>query len=163
MIRTIAVTAGGASFSLRVRHSVAREFGWGVKMAENLGMLCHARRREKPTAVLFYRSALSRTPGWMLSSLSNLPCQVFVPSRAMNSPMHQTGRDYGGAGAFHSLWLPWKEGEERQSFGFVAQAENRESKAPRRLTITPPIIAPAGRSRGGPVLAARGQVWPLLS
>jgi hypothetical protein len=149
MTRTIVVMPGRAIFNLKVLHSVARDFGWGVKLAENLSTLGSARRGEKPAAVLFHRSAFE-SHSWLdalrpvksaLPGIRPIACHEF--SDAPDWP------ELCGAGAFHALWLPLKEGEVRQSFGFVAEAENRESRAPGRLPITLPIIVPAWHSNAG--------------
>lgn len=149
MTRTIVVMPGRASFNLKVLHSVARDFGWGVKVAEDLGALCSAQRAEKLTAVLFHRSAF-KSPSWLdalrpvasaLPGVRPIACHEF--SDAPDWP------GLCGAGAFHSLWLPLKEEEVRQSFGFVAEAENRESKISRRLPITLPIVVPAWHASAG--------------
>lgn len=100
-------------------------------------------------AVLFHRSAFEsrsrldalRAVTSALPGVRPIACREF--SDAPDWP------ELCGADAFHSLWLPLKEGEVRQSFGFLAEAENREATVARRLPITLPTIVSARRSSAG--------------
>jgi hypothetical protein len=140
MIGTILVMPGRANLNLRILHSVASEFEWAVTIVENLSTLLPAHREEKPMAVLFHRSAFE--PASWLDALRRVksalpgirPIACYGFSGAPDWP------ELCGAGAFHALWLPLKAAEVRQSFGFVAEAENRESKVSRKPPTTPPIV-----------------------
>jgi hypothetical protein len=139
MARTIVAMPGRAIFNLKVVHAVARDFGWGVKIAENLSTLGSMRKSEKPLAVLFHRSALE-SHSWvdaLRPVTSALPGIRAIACHEFSDAPDWT--ELCDAGAFHSLWLPLKEAEVRQSFGFVAEAENRESK----FSTSLPIIVPA--------------------
>lgn len=139
MIRKVAVMPGRGSFNLKILHTVARDFGWPVEVVEDMGRLTVTHENPQTTAVLLHRTAFESRSwpealllvGTALPGIRLITCQEF--SDLTDWP------ELSEAGAFHSLRLPMKEEEVRQSFGFVAEAESREARMLPRF----PMVIPA--------------------
>jgi hypothetical protein len=139
MTDNIIVMAGQASFDLGAVHTVAGEFGWTVGIADDLREVAAAHAYRGTCAVIFHRDAFGSN-SWLdavrllkssVPDVRPVACHGF--SESIDWPA------LCDAGAFHSLWLPLKENEVRQSFGFLWEAEKRVAEAADRV----PMIVPA--------------------
>ena len=162
----IIVMPGQVSFDLGAAHSLAGEFGWTVKLVEDLHEAVAGQAYRRTPAVLFHRDALG-CKSWLDAVLllkSALPDVLPVVCHGFSEPI-----DWSvlcDAGAFHSLWLPLKEIEVRQSFGFVWEAKKRLAEAtygvpmmvPVRKRSTPQRIRPTldHGVRNGDMVSAAG-------
>jgi hypothetical protein len=124
MTRIIALK-GSACFNLATVRSVAREFGWEVETANGLSPAIAALRDGSLAAVLFHRDAFGSCSWAEATRLlsSALPKVCLIPCHDFSEPIDWP--ELCDAGAFHSLWLPLKESEVRQSFGFINEAQHR--------------------------------------
>ncbi|MGA2716053.1 MAG: hypothetical protein ABSG41_23385 [Bryobacteraceae bacterium] len=125
MTNNIVVMPGPACFDLVTLHSVAKEFGWAVDVADDLREVAAAQAHRRTIAVLFHRDALGSC-SWIDAVRllrSALPEARPVACHGFAEPIDWPG--LCDAGAFHALWLPLKEDDVRQSFGFVWEAEQR--------------------------------------
>lgn len=127
---SIVIMPGSNRVELRALRSVAREFGWGVEVAADVGEVATARKRRRPVAVLAFSNALGPGYSWVetirLLRLT-LPNVRLVVCHAFSEPIDWPR--LSDAGAFHSLRLPLTENELRQGFGFVWEAEQRLANA----------------------------------
>jgi len=148
MINNIVVMPGPACFDLVTLQSVAKEFGWAVEVAEDLREVAAAQANRRTIAVLFHREAFGYC-SW-IDAVQRLKFAL-PEARAVAFHGFAEPIDWPGlcdAGAFHALWLPLKEDDVRQSFGFVWEAEQRLARpaAAKKLSATQ-RIAP-GLARG---------------
>jgi hypothetical protein len=130
MPENITLMLGTARLDLPLLRAIAGEFGWVVNEARNLREASSPGLQGGTAAVLFHRDALGHDHSWLdavrlirtaLPDVRLIACYGF--SESINWP------ELSEAGVYHSLWLPLKENEVRQSLGFIAQAEERDSRA----------------------------------
>jgi len=149
MTDKIIVMRGSACIDAEVLGAVAREFGWAVETAGDLREIAAAQasratgRPAEPAAVLFHRSAFGSC-SWLeaVRQLSlALPRVHPIACHGFAEPIDWPG--LCEAGAFHSLWLPLKESEVHQSFGFVWEARKRRAKPAQRVQRIAPARATA--------------------
>jgi hypothetical protein len=120
----ILVMPGSSQMDLPLVQSIAQEFGFGVKVAENLSSAPDA------TAVLLYRDALGACYSWMeaIQQIRQaLPQSHIVTCLGFSEPIDW--QQLSDAGAFHALWLPLKENEVRQSLGFLSASLSKRGPA----------------------------------
>jgi len=105
--------------------NVAEEFGWRVHAAHDLRDLIAAQTLGNVLGLMFHFEALG-----LSSSLDavrrlrlSLPRVRLITCHGFSEAVNWA--EISQAGAFHSLRLPLKENELRQSFGFIWQAEKR--------------------------------------
>lgn len=122
MADTIIVMPGTARLDCSALVNVAAEFGWGIELAtrpdqvEAIGASRHTR------AVLFCRDAFGPGYSWREVICLLKACLPGASLVALHGFSELTDwQELSEAGAFHSLWLPLKENEVRQSLGFLAR------------------------------------------
>lgn len=129
MTENVFVMSGPTPFPLNAVRNVGRSFGWVVDTAEDLNAVCAAQFSRKTAALLFHRDTFGDC-SWpdavrllvrALPEVRLIVCHKFTDS--INWP------ELCEAGAFHSLWLPFKEDEVRRSFGFVWEANRRRAES----------------------------------
>jgi len=85
----------------------------------------------KVAAVLFHRDSVDPGGSWLnavrLLKLA-MPRVLLIACHGFSEPIDWP--ELCDAGAFHTLWLPLKESEVRQSLGFIFEARNRPLLAP---------------------------------
>jgi hypothetical protein len=137
MDETILVMPGQSQMDSSSLNVIAKEFEWSVVVAENLHEATAAQAHRKIVALLFHRDAFGPECLWTdavrmirctLPDVRAVPCHGF--SDAVDWP------ELCNAGAFHALWLPLKENEVRQSFGFVWNAEKQLANSAAGLPAT---------------------------
>lgn len=130
MSGNIIVTLGSRRLDLSPLHAVAREFGWKVEIAGDLTAIAAGIVCPGTAAVLFHREALRPGCSWLdairlvglaLPGVRAIACHGF--SESVDWP------ELCDAGAFHTLWLPLRENEVRQSLGFLVKPQKRSSSA----------------------------------
>ena len=129
MAEKIVVMAGPSRFDNRTLQFVAREFGWSVESVDDLRDIVTAHRHSGTTAVLFHRDAFG-TCSWLHAVRlvkAALPKVHAIACHGFSEPIDWP--ELCAAGAFHSLGLPLKENEVRQSLGFVWGARKRSVPA----------------------------------
>ncbi len=114
--------------------SVAGEFGWVVEVAPELREVTEERTSAKTVAVLFHRDAFGPGYGWpeaiRLLRLA-LPGAHVVPCYGFSESIDWI--ELVRCRRIHSLRLPLKDSEVRQSLGFVWQAEKRLASRAQRV------------------------------
>lgn len=125
MSGNILVVMGRAGFDSGAVKTVAGQFGWTVEIAEDLREAAAAQAYRRTIAVLFHRGALGACSWVEALRLVRLgfPETHPIVCHGFSEPIDWPG--LCDAGAFHDLWLPLKEEEVRQSFGFLWEAEKR--------------------------------------
>jgi hypothetical protein len=127
-VPTVVVMPGSMPVGLPMVRAIADDFGWKVEVALTLDEVARLRDDSKPLAVLCQEDSLGRSRPWVetirafksaVSDVRLIACHGF--SDAVDWPA------MARAGAFHGLWLPLKESEVRQSFGFVCLDERRSA------------------------------------
>jgi hypothetical protein len=160
MFDSIVVMPGAARINLRVLENAAVEFGCSVRVVNTLTDLTKSQSDFKSLAVIFHREALGIGCSWAQAiQLLNraMPGVRLIPCHGYGEPIDWT--ELSNAGAFHSLGLPLKADEVRQSLGFIAQAEKRvtDTPAPAESQTSPARRLPALRS------AAPGRFEPVTT
>jgi hypothetical protein len=126
MAENIIVMPGSARLDLQALQAVAGEFGWAVRVTDDLHEAGSAQ------AVLFHRDALGPGCSWLdavrqlrlaLPEVRLVACHGLWES--IDWPV------LCDAGAFHALGLPLRSNEVRQSLGFISSADKITG---RRLT-----------------------------
>jgi hypothetical protein len=117
MAADIIVMPGFAQLDLQALQAVAGEFGWAVRVAEDL------REAGSAQTVLFHRDALGSGCSW-LDAVRQLK-QALPGARLV--ACHGLGEfidwpELCDAGAFHAIRLPLKANEVRKSLGFISAA-----------------------------------------
>lgn len=156
------VMPGLDDMDLQMLREVASEFGWSVDVAHNLRASTKARINGKTVACLFHRDDLSTQDSWpetIWSLKRNLPDVRLIACRRFSETVGwPVLRD---AGVFDALWLPMKESEVRQKFGFVWEAERRIKGAAERLPAIVPISGLSLVQRIYPYRAADLKLRPI--
>lgn len=128
MIDNIIVMPGSARLDLSPLTAVAEEFGWKVELAGDPDRFEALAVSRKPLAVLFHRDAFGQEYSWgetIRLLRVTLPGVSLVALRGFSESIDW--QELSDAGAFHSLWLPLKENEVRQSLGFLVKLEERRA------------------------------------
>jgi hypothetical protein len=130
MTEKLIVMPGFDGLDLHALQAVATEFGWTVNVVRNLADLADAQADGKTAAVFFHRDALGSNCSWfdairLLKGVA--PALRLVACHGFQEPIDWPR--LCDAGAFHALWLPFKENEVRRSLGFISEAEKRMSLA----------------------------------
>jgi len=143
MTDNILVMPGPAILDLTSINNIAEELGWKIRIAEGLGEVAAVTPRSV-AAVLFHRDAFGSAYSWrdavrfLKVMLPGVPLVVMRGfSEAVDWP------ELSDEGAFHSLWLPLKESEVRQSLGFLSNADRRPARFPARSAHHLPAAIPA--------------------
>ncbi|HTA44410.1 MAG TPA: hypothetical protein VK789_18300 [Bryobacteraceae bacterium] len=128
MADNIVVIPGSARLDLSAIDAIAGEFGWKIRIAEDAGEVAAVASRRKVRAVLLCRDAFGSSVCWQEAiRLANFAF-AGAPVIALHGFAESIAwADLSDAGAFHSLWLPLKENEVRQSLGFLAHSSRREA------------------------------------
>ncbi len=126
----VIVLTGPTRVDLASVHEAADAFGWAVNIAETPGDVALI-DRDEVVAILFHRDAFSPRYSWcdairFLHAL--LPGVPIIAMRGFSEAVDWP--QLSDAGAFHSLWLPLKESEVRQSFGFLSSTRQRPERIP---------------------------------
>ena len=126
MADNMIVMPGSARLDLSPLDVVAREFGWKVRTVEDAGEIAAVASRRDARAVLLCRDAFGPRASWQEAirlARFALPAVPVITLHGFSEPIGWS--ELSDAGAFHSLWLPLKENEVRQSLGFLANAEKQ--------------------------------------
>jgi hypothetical protein len=152
MAEKIIVMPGSSHLDSGTLYSVARGFGWTVEVADDLQAFAKAQGRGRTTAVLFHREALG-TCSWphaVRLVKAALPKAHAIACHGFSEPIDWP--ELCAAGAFHSLRLPLKENEVRQSLGFVWGARRRLGEAPEEARAFVPARKPYANQRITPAM-----------
>ena len=149
MENAIVVMPGSAAIDLLILQTAAEEFGCAVDLIHHLHEAIALQTRVNPVALLFHRDALGPGCPWtdaIRLLRKTIPEARLIACYGFAEPVEW--EELSDAGAFHSLVLPLKESEVRQSLGFIGQAEKRghDGADDRKLTAVP--RATADRDRG---------------
>jgi hypothetical protein len=130
MTENLIVMPGFERLDLHALQAVATEFGWTVNVVHDLADLADAQADGKTAAVFFHRDAFGSNCSWfdairLLKVVA--PVVRLVACHGFQEPIDWPS--LCDAGAFHALWLPFKENEVRRSLGFISEAEKRMSLA----------------------------------
>lgn len=128
MADNIIVMPGSARVDFSSLETVAREFGWIVQTARNADEVAAM----KPAlAVFICRDALGPDSSWPAAIRFLHEAQPEAPVIVLHGFSELFDwPDLCDAGAFHSLWLPLKANEVRQSLGFLSHAGRRAACLP---------------------------------
>lgn len=137
MADNIIVMPGSARLDLSPLDAVAREFGWKVRTVEDAGEIAAVASRQNARGVLLCRNAFGSATSWKEAIRQVRFAFPAVPVIALYGFSEPIGwSELSDAGAFHSLWLPLKKNEVRQSLGFLANAERTPSGLPEWSSTT---------------------------
>ncbi len=135
MAQNLVVMPGPSPMDLSSLDTVAEEFGWKIVLVKDPDQVENIRVSHMPLAVLFHRDAFG--PGYSWSEAIRL-LRRLVPGVSLVAlqGFSETAdwQELSEAGAFHSLWLPLKTNEVRQSLGFLVKAEPKSPVSPVRYT-----------------------------
>lgn len=143
MISNIIVMPGPAAINLEAVNTVARSFGWTVDIAHDIRNVIAAQSQQNTAALLFHRDAFPSC-SWLDAVRllrSTLPEVRTVACHGFSEPFDWP--ELSEAGAFHALWLPFKENEVQQSFGFIREAEKRLAESSEKVPLLVPATVPA--------------------
>jgi hypothetical protein len=122
MADTIIVMPGAARLDCPALEKIAAEYGWRTRVPAHPDQVEAIGASGQTRAVLFSRDAFGAGYSWreVISLLkASFPGAPLV---ALHGFSELTGwQELSEAGAFHSLWLPLKDNEVRQSLGFLAR------------------------------------------
>jgi len=148
MTENIIVMPGSSRVDLPALQAIAREFGWKVDVAHDLGEVAVAQANRKTVAVLVHRDSLGRGHSW--PDTIRLLRRALPEGRVVACHGFAESIDWPqlcDAGAFHALWLPLRENEcvkVSVSFG------KRRSGSPFRKSIWK-LFPPGYSASRGPV------------
>ena|SRR5579863_9739537 len=131
MTRGTVVLVGRISVEHLVPDDLAAEFGWCFQQADNLSRLAELNERHDIVTVLFSPKYLE------LPWDQALRCTMDAVPNALPILCHGFAEmidwpQVAEAGAFHSLLIPLKLQELRQSLGFAKSAKRRDATIPPR-------------------------------
>lgn len=118
MAANIIVMPGSARLDLLALQAVAGEFGWAVRVTNDL------REAGSAQTVLFHRDALGSGCSWLDAVRQlrlALPTARLVACHGLWESIDWP--ELCDAGAFHAIRLPLKANEVRQSLGFISAAD----------------------------------------
>lgn len=148
---------GSARLDIPVLRVVAEEFGWGVKLVEDISDLAVAQVCRRAAVVLFHRDAVGREHSWFDAARFlrlTLPESRLVACHGFSELLEWP--ELSDFGVFHAVGLPLKENEVRQSLGFVWQALNSPKDSTLRVKKTGAYRAAPDRCRRFRVAATAG-------
>jgi len=119
---------------------VAGEFGWSVGAARDLNQI--AETHNQPVAVFLQREVFG--PGVSWPEAIRLFGHILPGARLVACHGFAEAIDWRGLselGAFHTVGIPFRENEVRQSLGFIWEAEKRRTQTLESL----PAIAQGAR------------------
>ncbi len=147
----VLIMPGPSGMDVRVLQAAAGEFGCSVELVHNLSEAESAYSREHILALLFQREALGEDRSWVEA----IRCLKFILPEVRLIACYGFAEpvdweELSDVGAFHSLVLPLKDSEVRQSLGFMREAEKRAEEGvtvrlmamPRASTEQPQAPAP---------------------
>ena len=117
------VMPGSARLDLEALQMVAAEFGWAVRVADNL------RDARSAQTVLFHRDALGPGCSWLEAVRQlklALPDARLVACYGLWESIDWP--ELCDAGAFHALGLPLRANEVRKSLGFISSAQKTKGR-----------------------------------
>jgi hypothetical protein len=117
MPENIILMPGSARVDLLALQTVAGEFGWAVRVADDL------REAESAQTVLFYRDALGPGCSWLDAVRQlrlALPGARLIACHGLWESIDWP--ELCDAGAFHAIGLPLRANEVRKSLGFISAA-----------------------------------------
>lgn len=146
MAYNIIVMPGRVRLDCSALNTVAGEFGWDVEVAHDLDQVEAIGAPRRTRGVLFNRDAFGPGYSWqeairLLRAL--LPGVCLVALYGFSETVDW--QELSDAGAFHSLWLPLKENEVRQSLGFLARlpaGQVGRDTLRVQLMSNPPLVNP---------------------
>jgi hypothetical protein len=150
MADRIIAMPGSGHFDLRRLKESAAEFGFRVETAEDSRQIeAGLNPSREIAAILFHRDALGPRSSWfdtIWALRSDLPGVRLVACHGFGEEVDW--ELLSSAGAYHVLWLPFKESELRQCLGFIWDAERAaaESESEAVGTQTPLYRIPMGRA-----------------
>ena len=129
----IVIMPGAYRVDLSLVRSAAQDFGWAVHVARNLRELVEAGNRGTTGAVLFQADSVVPGGSWMetISTLRSVVPDIRLIGCTQFSEMVDLPK-LCRSGLFHAVWLPLKENELRQCFGFVWEAEKHAASMARK-------------------------------
>jgi hypothetical protein len=132
----IVIMPGSYRVDLSLVRSAAQDFGWAVHPARNLRELGEIGVRGKVGAVLFQSDSLVDGGSWLesISLLRGVAPETRLVGCTQFSEMVDLPK-LCRSGLFHAVWLPLKENELRQCFGFVWESEKQRGALVARKTI----------------------------
>lgn len=130
----IVVMPGSNRVDMPLLQAAAQDFGWAIQIARDVRELIAVQARGRVGAVLFQQDSLLGEGSWLetIGMLKSVAPEIRLV--ACNNFSEAT--DYPKlcrAGLFHALWMPLREHEVRQCFGFVWEAEKRLAIAHRKV------------------------------
>lgn len=136
---SIIVMPGSARADFSPLDAIAGEFGWDVRTVHHADEVAAAKSAGSTLAVLICRDALGPGSSWSdaIQFLGvALPGTPVIVVHGFADPFDWPVLT--DSGAFHSLWLPLKPNEVRQSLGFLLRAGRPAFCLP-AWTLTPPV------------------------
>jgi len=118
MADNIIVMPGSARLDIQALQAVAGEFGWAVRVADDL------RQAGAAQTVFFHRDALGPGCSWLdaVRQLKlALPDAKLVACHGLWESIDWP--ELCDAGAFHAIGLPLNANEVRKSLGFISSAQ----------------------------------------
>jgi DNA-binding NtrC family response regulator len=106
---------------------ITREFGWDLERLESAASLARLKGRDDLVAVIAVPFSLAMDWSEILRDL-RVACPRALPIVATTFSDHTPWHEMADAGAFHSIAVPMKTEEVRQSLGFVATAIDRMAR-----------------------------------
>lgn len=135
MAKSIIVVQGSEQFDLTTTERVSNEFGWPIRVARDLDEAAENQVHGDAAAVLVDCKAVQDGRSWpeVIQFLSGDGPEVrLIVCHGFGDRLDWP--QLCDAGVFHVLALPLREGELRQSLGFVWEAERRLAM-PRQLRV----------------------------
>jgi hypothetical protein len=124
----IVIMPGAHRVDMPLLRAAAHDFGWAIQIAGDVRELKAVQARGKVGAVLFQQDSLGNGGSWLETIALLKAVAPGIRLVACNNFSETT--DYPKlcrAGLFHALWMPLREHEVRQCFGFVWEAQKRLS------------------------------------
>jgi hypothetical protein len=154
-MRSQAILAlGAAAAAESALMPVVDEFGWRLLTASTLEDLASVAARNDVIAVLIEPAAVNLSWKQAISAVRAVLPKA-LPILCHRFSENVDGAEASASGAFHLLGIPFKNGELRQSLGFVWAATNKRFHV-MPLPITPPSTPTAPARRGRSTAAGRG-------
>jgi hypothetical protein len=127
----IVIMPGSNRVDMPLLKGAAQDFGWAIQIARDAGELMALQAKGKIGAILFQEDSLGLGRSW-LDTIALLR-EIAPEARLVACNHFSEAADYPKlcrAGLFHALWMPLRQHELRQCFGFVWEAEKRARRMP---------------------------------